>query len=97
MNTGLQRKERALPILILLPDRAGTVSSRAIGTSAFIMGGRNFKKLSRQVDQYLEVLDQWFSIFLMLRPFNTVPHVMVTLNHKIYFYCCFITVILLLL
>lgn len=30
-------------------------------------------------------LDQCFSTFLMLRPFNTVPHVVLTLNHKISF------------
>lgn len=28
--------------------------------------------------KYFQSLDQWFSSFLMLRPFNTVPHVMVT-------------------
>jgi hypothetical protein len=38
-----------------------------------------------------------FLTFLMLRPFNTVRHVVVTSNLKIYFRCCFITVILLLL
>ena len=27
--------------------------------------------------------NQWLSTFLMLRPFNTVPHVVVTSNHKI--------------
>ncbi len=30
-------------------------------------------------------VDQWFSTFLMPRPFNTVPHVVVTPNHKIIF------------
>jgi hypothetical protein len=30
-------------------------------------------------------LVQWFSTFLMLWPFNTVPHVVVTPNHKIIF------------
>ena len=30
-------------------------------------------------------LDGWFSAFLMLWPFNTVPCVVVTLNHKIIF------------
>jgi hypothetical protein len=29
------------------------------------------------------VLKQWFSTFLMLGPFNTVPHVLMTLKHKI--------------
>ena len=32
-----------------------------------------------------ESLEQWFSTFLMLWPFNTVPHVVVTPNHKIIF------------
>jgi hypothetical protein len=27
-------------------------------------------------------LDQWFSPFLMLQPFDTVPHVVATPNHK---------------
>jgi hypothetical protein len=31
----------------------------------------------------LVLLVQWFSISLMLRPFNTVLHVVVTLSHKI--------------
>jgi hypothetical protein len=30
-------------------------------------------------------LGQWFSAFPMLRPFNTVPHVVVTPNHKMIF------------
>lgn len=30
-------------------------------------------------------LDQWVSAFLMLRPFNTAPHVVVTPKHKIIF------------
>lgn len=39
--------------------------------------------------------DQWFSAFLVLRPFLWVPHAMLTPNHKIaHFYL--ITVILLL-
>ena len=41
-------------------------------------------------------LQQWFSTFLMLRPFNTV-HVVVTSPPPKLFYCYFITVILLLL
>ena len=37
--------------------------------------------------------DQWFSTFLVLPPFKTAPHVVVTPNPK--FFCCyFITVIL---
>jgi hypothetical protein len=28
-------------------------------------------------------LEHWFSTFLMLWPFNTVPHVVVAPNHKI--------------
>jgi hypothetical protein len=28
------------------------------------------------------VLSQWFSTFLMLQPSNTVPHAVVTPNHK---------------
>jgi hypothetical protein len=31
------------------------------------------------------VLEQWFSTFLMLLPFNTVPHVVLIPNHKIIF------------
>jgi hypothetical protein len=30
-----------------------------------------------------KVLDQWFSTFLTLTPFNAVPHVVVTPNHKV--------------
>jgi hypothetical protein len=30
-------------------------------------------------------LQQWLSAFLMLEPFNTVPHALVTPNHKIIF------------
>ena len=30
-------------------------------------------------------LQQWFSTFLMMRPFNTVPHVVATPNHQIIF------------
>jgi hypothetical protein len=40
-------------------------------------------------------LKQWVSTFLILQPFNAVPHV-VTPNHNI-FHCYFITIILLLL
>ena len=29
-------------------------------------------------------LEQWFSIFLMLWPFNTVPHVVANHNHKFF-------------
>ena len=36
-----------------------------------------------QVGSVLNTVEQWFSTFLMLRPFNTVPHVVVTSNHKI--------------
>lgn len=28
-------------------------------------------------------LEQWFSTFAMLRPFNTVPHVEVTPRHNV--------------
>jgi hypothetical protein len=38
---------------------------------------------------------QWFSTFLLLSPFNTVSHVVVTPNHII-FYCYFIIANLLL-
>jgi hypothetical protein len=34
------------------------------------------------VDQECKPLEQWLSTFLMLRPFNTVPHVVVTPSHK---------------
>jgi hypothetical protein len=27
--------------------------------------------------------EQWFSVFLMLRPFNTTPHAVVTFNQEI--------------
>ena len=40
-------------------------------------------------------LEQWFSTSLMMWPFTTVPHVVLTPN--IIFCCCFINVILLLL
>lgn len=30
-------------------------------------------------------LEQWFSTFITLRPFNTVPYGLVTSNHKISF------------
>jgi hypothetical protein len=39
--------------------------------------------ISRQV--YIQnncILEQWLSTFLMLGPFNTVPHVVVTPKHK---------------
>jgi hypothetical protein len=39
-------------------------------------------------------LEQWFPTFLMLQLFNTVPHVVLTPNHKI-FRCYFSAVILL--
>ena len=44
-------------------------------------------------------LEQWFSIFLVLRPFNTVPHPMVTPTIKLFSFLLhnFITAILLLL
>ena len=29
------------------------------------------------------LLMQWFSMFLILRPFNSIPHVVITPNHKI--------------
>lgn len=35
--------------------------------------------------QYFLELEQWFSTFLVLQPLNTVPHVVVTHNHKIVF------------
>ena len=34
---------------------------------------------------YFPLLIQWFSIFLRLRPFNGVPHVVVIPNHKTIF------------
>lgn len=33
----------------------------------------------------IDAIDQRFSTVLMLRPFNTVPHVVVTPNHSIIF------------
>lgn len=39
----------------------------------------------------------WFSIVLILQPFNVVPLVVVIPNHKIIFCCCFIIIMLLLL
>ena len=32
---------------------------------------------------FIDTLGRWFSPYLMLRPFNTVPHVMVTPNHTV--------------
>lgn len=44
-----------------------------------------------------DVLDQWFSVFLMLQAFNTAPDVVVTpYNHEL-FQCYFTPIILLLL
>ena len=40
---------------------------------------------SRLLLQNQKPLGQWFSTFLMLRPFNMVPHVVVTPNYKINF------------
>ena len=31
----------------------------------------------------LFLIVEWFSTFLLLKPFNTVPHVVVTPNHNI--------------
>lgn len=31
---------------------------------------------------FTDPLEQWFSIFLMLKPFDTVLHIVVTPNHK---------------
>jgi len=45
---------------------------------------------------YLETVEQWFSTFLMLQPFNTTPHIVVTPIIKL-FHWYYITVILLLL
>lgn len=41
--------------------------------------------LAKQYPLYVQChpLQQWFSAFLKLQPLNTVPHVVVTLNHKI--------------
>ena len=46
-----------------------------------------------------DTLEQWFSPFLALRPFNTVPHAVVTPpTHTMkLFHCYFIILILLLL
>jgi hypothetical protein len=33
-------------------------------------------------DIYRRPLNQWFSTFLVLQPFNTVPHVVVTRPHN---------------
>lgn len=41
----------------------------------------------------LMILEQWFSTFLILKPFNAVPHIVGIINHV--FYCSFIEVILL--
>lgn len=46
------------------------------------------------MDSSFEVINQWFSTFLMLHLFNTVPHVVVTIK---LFLLLTITVILLLL
>ena len=34
---------------------------------------------------HMDLLELWFPTVLMLRPLNTVPHVVVALNHKIIF------------
>ena len=42
----------------------------------------------------LKPLGQWFSTFLVLRPYNTVTHVVVTSQPQNYFCYYFVTVIL---
>ena len=39
--------------------------------------------IGRKQLSHSDPLEQWFSTFLMLRPFNTVPHVVVTPNHEV--------------
>ncbi|KAL8174881.1 UNVERIFIED_CONTAM: hypothetical protein K2H54_004607 [Gekko kuhli] len=60
-----------------------TPASRLVGWKVVVTwdtrgGGVELEALGRA-----EPLRQWFSTFLMPRPFNTVPHVVVTPNHKI--------------
>lgn len=44
------------------------------------------RKLERNPQiQESSILEQWFSTFLILPLLNTVPEVVVTLNHKIMF------------
>jgi hypothetical protein len=45
--------------------------------SSWLQGARIMSKSSSS--------EQWFSAFLTLRPFKTVPRLVVTLNHKIIF------------
>jgi hypothetical protein len=42
--------------------------------------------MNKYIASVLYSIDQWLSTFLMLWPFNTVPHAAVTPNHKIIFY-----------
>ena len=50
------------------------------GAEAFQSAGTPRKTPKRNNSKFL---NQWFSTFLLLQLFNTVPHVVVTLNHKI--------------
>jgi len=43
----------------------------------------------------LEVVEGWLSTSLMLRPFNTAPHIVVTPDPKVIFVATLFTVILL--
>ena len=46
---------------------------------------RNVVELFTVILRFRPDTNRWFSTFRMLRPFNTVPHVVVTPNHKINF------------
>ena len=64
MDPGSEKKEkkRKSPIcLMALMATGGRADSTAMGTSAFTMEDKNFKKLGRWFDQDLQVLKPFFS------------------------------------
>lgn len=69
LHLSLQPCQRLISYGLVLESRESTCHS------CFYLGEMKIK-------EYLG-LEQQFSTFLMLRSFNTVPHVVVTLNHKI--------------
>ena len=71
-------------------------SSTARKTEKTCLSLKRKEKQKRRKLQLCSYLHQWFSTFLTLRPFNTIPHVVVTPIIKLFCYY-FITVTLLLL
>nr|KAF6314743.1 hypothetical protein mMyoMyo1_008546 [Myotis myotis] len=66
--------------------RGASASPRGAGTGrAGRAHGRLLCSAGQPHAKDCVVLAQWFSTFLMPRPFNAVPHVVVTPNHKIIF------------